>query len=317
MTVYKRCKQGSFHRSKRMTRQDACCVVSLGDTLVLAAADGHSCACRAGYGARIACAVAVRLLTGGIEPQGFAPALKEGFDRMVDKHLRRRPLTETELASLKGADPLQAYGSTLLAALCTPESVTVFQIGDGEIHLLDEEGAFLPPLPEDPHCVGTATSSLCYPKEEAVAHLRWAQYPSAAALLLATDGFRHRLSRPYEAAQLLLTPEEEREASFRTLMDACENGDDQTVLLAFSPEKAEDEGFRSGLLRTLEGRQRELTILLLRREESQLQSYMTTAGQTLDRLKEAGDTVGAEAFLQRVRPRAQRLQAVQAALAAL
>lgn len=198
---------GASHRRRRLAiNQDAARVST--DQRRIAVADGHGSDehLLSDLGARYAVDLA---MTG--DPTTLPRRWREGLlasigelDRAIEE---RVPLVdETQAASISAGvrqDPHRAAGSTLLfagAGLERADQVLFYQIGDGRILVLDQDGVASLPLAPD-HCAGLGplTSSLCLDDADRYARLQaWTGPAPIAAILLMTDGF----SDGYTDAQL-------------------------------------------------------------------------------------------------------------------
>jgi hypothetical protein len=129
------------------------------------------------------------------------------WQRRVLNHLEHQPFEKDELDTLSRrvgrsavqdvqANPLLAYGSTLLATIVTPDFVALLQIGDGDILLVSEEREVYRPVPPDLRLLGNATTSLC--SSQAWLDFRSAFIPLAnhppALIMLSTDGYANSFS---------------------------------------------------------------------------------------------------------------------------
>ena len=297
-------RTGSAHRHC----QDRYRVISDGDRLILAVADGHGGRpyVRSGLGARMACAAAAEVLLNCPDPAQIPGAIKDRYDGLVARHLALRPLADWELERLGGRPPAEAYGTTLLAALVGPDSTGLFQLGDGDLHALDLRGDFFPALPADAACVGNLTTSLASGRDHVLAHFRAAWFPApAAALVMFTDGCDGGLLR---AVRALADPEGPEE-QLRELFRETAHGDDQTLLLVCSPE-ADGEDFRAGLgenIRRMEEKRR------LQRQErrdraeyAELKSYLRLALRKAERMRRSGDPA-LGAYLDKLEPSFRRM----------
>lgn len=280
-------RTGSAHRHC----QDRYRVVSDGDHLILAVADGHGGRpyVRSGLGARMACAAAVEVLLNCPDPARIPGAIKDCYDGLVTRHLALRPLVDWELERLGDRPPAEAYGTTLLAALLGPDSTGLFQVGDGELYALDPHGDFFPALPEDTACVGNLTTSLASGRAHVLARFRSAWFCGpAVALLLFTDGCGGGLLR---AACALADPEGPEE-QLRELFRETAHGDDQTLLLFCSPV-TEGEDFRAGLAENIcrmeEKRRLQRQMRRDRAEYAELRSYLRLALRKAERMCSTGD----------------------------
>jgi hypothetical protein len=118
-------------------------------------------------------------------------ALVDSWVTKVQHHLAAHPYSAAEDALGASADPLRAYGSTVLATAAVGDLVVFLQIGDGDSVLVSAAGEASRPLPEDPDLDGLHTSSLCQPRP--VDALRVAvvdvRVDDVALIFLCTDGF--------------------------------------------------------------------------------------------------------------------------------
>ncbi|MER7411291.1 protein phosphatase 2C domain-containing protein [Streptomyces cacaoi] len=201
----------------KKVNQDACHVSTPGggQAVVLAVADGHGSAAhfRSEQGARWAveefarCAgeFAHRAIvldgagTGYRELRDAARALP----RQLVGRWRRRALLADCNAPADGRLPprpeqsghtpaarFTPYGSTLVGAVVTANLLVCWQLGDGDVVLVDERGTVRTPLSTGPD-LGDETDSLCQPEAGRLVRLHWQAFPGAAeppAVLLSTDG---------------------------------------------------------------------------------------------------------------------------------
>lgn len=88
----------------------------------------------------------------------------------VDEHLKKHPIQADELlkvsdkykeAYMAGRKLEKAYGTTLIVFAVTKNYSLGIQIGDGTCVVLDENGDFSVPIPEDPNCQLNVTTSIC------------------------------------------------------------------------------------------------------------------------------------------------------------
>lgn len=208
MKTLSSCLRGRRHILRREPCEDRFAVLPLPGGLAAAAADGHGDArcCRAGFGARVACASALHALSDpALPPEALAGAIRQRYERLCRRHLARHPLTEREQALLAGLDPLYAYGTTLVCARTDAAGTTLLRIGDSEVLALGPDGLPFPILAADPNCTGSATTSLADPDAETAARVARYDRP-AAALLLFTDGYSYRGQLPAGLLDLLRAP---------------------------------------------------------------------------------------------------------------
>ena len=240
---------------KHPKNQDSFLVSSNGDTTALIIADGHGGApyVRSSMGSRIACLAAKKAVDSHLTGDELKAAIKDGFDRLVRKHIRLRPFEEWELQKLGNRSGTDAYGTTLLLVIIHPTFTECLQLGDGGLHLVDADGRFTLLLPKDPDCMGNITSSMCYGREEAIRHMRsMTIYQPVAAAILFTDGYNHKATHPYELAALLGTKEENISHRFTEVLKNGRRGDDQTCIFAYDPVIIGSDRFQEGLANTVE-----------------------------------------------------------------
>lgn len=235
--------------------QDAYLVSSNGDTTALIIADGHGGApyVRSSMGSRIACLAAMKAVDSHLMGDELKAAIKDGFDRLVKKHIRLRPFEEWELQKLGNRSRIDAYGTTLLLVIIHPTFTECLQLGDGGLHLIGVDGRFTLPLPKDPDCMGNITSSMCYDRADAIRHMRnmTISQPIAAAVLF-TDGYIHKTDQPYELVEILDGKEEDILHHFTEILKKGRRGDDQTCIFVYDYDIVVSERFQEGLARTIE-----------------------------------------------------------------
>ncbi len=194
--------RGSMHERAGLPNQDAVAAQAWGETAVVAAvADGHGGRryVRSERGAALAVALALELSHPGNPLEKLADELVDEWQARARADHRAHPFSAEERdrsgADLD-ADPVLAYGSTLLVALCTTQRVHLAQIGDGDIVVASPAGAVSAPMPGDDRLVAGETTSLCTPG--ARADFRFASVPAAeaAVVLLATDGYGTAFADP-------------------------------------------------------------------------------------------------------------------------
>lgn len=306
--------RGRHHVQRNLPCQDRFLARTGAEGTVLAVCDGHGGApyTRSGLGARILARCAAGLLSAGLPGEEAAAALKDRYDRLVNRHLALRPLKDWERSRLGRRPDQEAYGTTFVCAVLTGEGTDVFQLGDGGVFLLGRDGRFLPPLPPDPDCVANVTSSMAYPREECLRHFRFHRYPPAAAAFVFTDGWAFSGPLPWEAAALLLEPERAEEALDELLLQG-DHGDDQTFLCAYDPEQIAEPAFRAGVEAEAELGKEALRRAAMEAQMHQLACYLKLAMKKVKRMQRSQDP-GLAAFLEAMRPRAQAYLDLRSAL---
>ena len=214
--------RGASHVRAGMPNQDAwrCRPASAeGPPLIVAVSDGHGSArsFRSHIGSERAVDLAVwvlqDLLDGQPDPMNLSAVKRTAEERLpqeitrrwqeaVEKDLQERPFTVEELAvvatkqSAKAAaeveaNPLLAYGATLLVVLVAEQFILYLQLGDGDILTVSESGVVERPLPEDARLFANQTTSLCMPEAWRDFRIRFQALPGPppALILLSTDGY--------------------------------------------------------------------------------------------------------------------------------
>lgn len=255
--VIARCRTGSSHIMRHKPCQDRLCHVQTHDFTLVAVADGHGSAeyTRSGLGARFAVYAAQKILPSDAPDEEVVGDIKWLYDHMVARHMARHPLSEREMGLLSAArlHPVAAYGCTLAVAVIdyAHNSTTRYCLGDSGVFCITS-GHFPPPLPEDPACVGSATSSMCQSPETVKQHFRIQHLDGSimAAVGVYSDGAE---AEEWRAAEALFSTgdDEASEASMETrvekLLKMCDHGDDQTFVLAVDPEAVTTDDFQAGL----------------------------------------------------------------------
>ena len=208
--------QGQQHLRGSMPNQDSsgCQVGPAGRYAVGAVADGHGHAIgiRARQGSQLAVDVALRegaalgerLVTSDGPADVATESLRalprllaESWARSVLDHLAANPIDRSELTARDGLaapdpetierNPLLAYGTTLLLAVCAAGLVALAQIGDGAILTVAPDESVASPVPGDDRLVGSQTTSLA--SATASGEFRCALVRMPLLVMLATDGY--------------------------------------------------------------------------------------------------------------------------------
>jgi len=190
-----------------------------GPPMVVAVADGHGSAksFRSDIGAELATRrtkLAVRQLLKSnfpnLEPLMVKRLLEErlprdlvlGWTAAVDQHLADNPIKDEEYRRLEDkegpaarqkveANPYLIYGATLLVTLVIEAFAAYFQLGDGDILVVSDQGEVSRPLPKDERLIANETTSLC-------THMAWQDFRTGfqtfaglppALILMSTDGY--------------------------------------------------------------------------------------------------------------------------------
>lgn len=270
------CRTGIKRTTKNRLCQDRYLVTSDGQTTVLAVADGHGSPqyVRSGLGARIACHVAKRvLLDDSIQVENRSRELKKRFDQMVEKHMRFHPFTEFEREKIQSLEDLRyAYGTTLIAAKLTASDSFFLHLGDGELHVIRQDGQFLPRLnPEE----GDYTGSVCsLVQASACDHIYTAWYPEPmAVVIMYTDGYDCRQTYPWALVDLCTHPDPASQID--GILDLGNgSGDDQTLAFYADGDACTREPYISGLNQERARCQLKQEINKLTTSVGELESYL-------------------------------------------
>ena len=245
---------GGSHRASGAPNQDAVASFETDRGLCVAIADGHGGPryVRSHDGSRIAVAVA-RQLCGDALRDGrplvsiaaeLPPAIVGEWRRRVAADLAERPLSSAEVTAV-GADPLVAYGATLLLVLVREDEAVALQLGDGDIVTAWPDGEVRKPMPDDPRNVGGQTTSLCL--SDAASSFRMMpldrRSEPPALVLLGSDGYGNSFADPYWHERVLTDVLDQRRRDGVesvaerlprwTAESARVGGDDTTVAVVF------------------------------------------------------------------------------------
>jgi serine/threonine protein phosphatase PrpC len=214
--------QGATHGRLGLPNQDAIGWLpdsGSGPPLIVAIADGHGSPkhFRSDVGARLAVTTATtvvqQFLAAQTEPahlsvlkrtakEGLLRSLVRSWHEAVDGHRAITPWTEEEWAQLVAkeggaarqaveAQPVLAYGATLVAVAVTEAFLLYLQLGDGDILCVDAAGETVRPLPRDERLMANQTTSLCLPEAWTEVRIRFVPYAEQlpSLILLSTDGY--------------------------------------------------------------------------------------------------------------------------------
>lgn len=121
----------------------------------------------------------------------IAAGLVDTWTAKVRHHLEAHPYSADDDQLGASADPLRAYGTTVLAAAATADLLVFLQIGDGDSVLVSARGEASRPLPDDPDLDGLHTTSLCQarPLDALRVAVVDVHVEDVALVYLCTDGF--------------------------------------------------------------------------------------------------------------------------------
>lgn len=198
---------GANHMRSGKPCQDEVGICAVADTIAVAVADGHGSSKHADVGARLAVHVALAALMRFAEDLGERASNLMEVRKYAEHPLRVQIVREwTAQVRAKAGDdetPLLDYGSTILAALATPDFLLVGQLGDGDVLLINEDKTVNVPLPADSAAFADETPSLCLPEAWHSFRMRALPAPSQETLLLlSTDGYSKSYSTDAEFRQI-------------------------------------------------------------------------------------------------------------------
>jgi len=197
--------RGAIHHRNGLPNQDA--VATAKNPLVVAVADGHgSTRCPfSDLGAKFAVGAAIeitqqvfnapnlslpqlRTLSEGI-PKAIHRCWQRKVDAYIDDYLRIEDCLRIEAAI---ENRYLLFGTTLLVACVLENCVLYWQIGDGDIVVIQADGTPAMPIPHDARLLGNDTTSLCGKKPWQ--DFREAFVPiieSPKAIFLVSDGYKN------------------------------------------------------------------------------------------------------------------------------
>ncbi|MEU2515675.1 PP2C family serine/threonine-protein phosphatase [Streptomyces syringium] len=238
-------------------------------TLVLAVADGHGSAAytRSHLGARFAVDVFIRCGRAFAERARAPEDLRRlrhaaghwlpreivrDWQEEVRRHLGAYPPADASDDSADHSAAFRPYGTTLLGAVLVPGLFAAWQLGDGDLMVVEADGSIGAPLaPAEPE-LGDETESLCAPRAWELMRVHWAPVADPdrmpRCVTLSTDG----LSKSFAAQEGFIQfvrelgerldttgAEAIREALPGWLAHAGGySGDDTTVVAAWRPPTA-------------------------------------------------------------------------------
>lgn len=188
--------RGHFHVMYEFPCEDSSAAFSAedGKFYIAAVADGHgSYSCfRSDYGSKAAAEVAIECLRQFAEEYLASETVEDRFyhdmfsnpryqnmtikqltdtivagwhDRVMDNYKNDPPTVEEmgeNAAEYEGGkNPAHIYGTTLMAALWMPKCLILIHQGDGRCDVFYADGSIDQPIPWDPRCEDTTTTSLC------------------------------------------------------------------------------------------------------------------------------------------------------------
>ncbi len=187
---------GAAHQRVNKRGQDAIHWEAREDFVVLAVADGHGSerSPHSDVGASLAVEEAVKLLFKSYQDTRSLRDWKQFAESHLPQKLVQRWIDRVKKVADSSASEkeiLRQYGSTLLAALVTPEFLLFVQLGDGDILTVMDDGTVRRPIPKDRRLIANETTSLCMPNawREMQVVFQHVSTELPALILLSTDGY--------------------------------------------------------------------------------------------------------------------------------
>ncbi|MFO1433572.1 MAG: PP2C family serine/threonine-protein phosphatase [Candidatus Competibacteraceae bacterium] len=205
-------RRGAAHIRNGLPNQDALLLPDIGSAppWILALADGHGSprSFRSDRGALLAVNTAATVCRHlPCEPQSSRlSAIKQWAEdylsreivrcwrTAVDEDVAAHPLVEDAPSGLAGSQsdgPYLAYGATLLIVMVATTFIVYWQLGDGDILTVADDGTVSRPLPTDEKLFGNETTSLCADRAWRDARTAFQVLAGAppALILAASDGY--------------------------------------------------------------------------------------------------------------------------------
>ena len=123
----------------------------------------------------------------------------------IYEHATDNPVQESEQPALSNAPVERLYGSTLLAALLTPEFHLYIQLGDGDMLTISANGEVSrPPFSEDSHLLANHTTSLCSKEAWRFVQIHFQQIGARppTLVMLTTDGYANSFANDADFEQV-------------------------------------------------------------------------------------------------------------------
>jgi len=220
--VIGRSVRGASHARTGLPNQDAIGwlqVQGVDQRLIVAVSDGHGSAkyFRSHAGSRLAIETALALgqefLDGQPDLNNLTAVKRTAEERLpqemarrwneaVKSHIEANPISDEELSALEqtdgtaareniAANPLKAYGATIVTAIVEESFILYLQLGDGDILLVSETGEVNRPLPKDDRLFANETTSLSSQKSWSDFRIGFQTLVGTppALILLSTDGY--------------------------------------------------------------------------------------------------------------------------------
>ena len=203
--------QGASHVSRGLVCQDASAYVVKDRYAAAVAADGHGSKkhFRSNIGSQCAVDAVLETLERFYEdPEEFEKEFPTNYKRVIkniekqvisvwnnkiNEHLKANPVTADERAKFTEAEfeainPESYYGTTLIAAVAGVDYSFGFQIGDGSLVAVFEDGIAVTPTEYDESAPANVTASMCNANASTMFRAFYEKDKKVIALYTSTDG---------------------------------------------------------------------------------------------------------------------------------
>ncbi len=251
--------QGARHVRDNTVCQDASIYCLYNDTICFGVADGHGDHKHAlsHIGSKLALDVAIPILYSvldSISGEGLThlpTQLKHSIEKRIRWEWNLGCKKHLGISSSDGSwiPELVQFGTTLLMCCQNHTHSLFFQLGDGDIALMNADDTVSFIFDEDQDVTGTVTHSLCRPFEEDISQICvQPNRPSNRMILLSTDGIRDCLQGDRERFATILPwlvkkSNEPIEATQQWLYKISNSGNGDDISLAIhTPYLAQTDG---------------------------------------------------------------------------
>ncbi len=147
--------------------------------------------------------------------KGLSQEIVHHWRQLVIDDLSEKPFTRQEVKAVEEkegirarrtvvANPILAYGATLLILTITERHILYMQLGDGDILVVSDDGEVTRPLGKNEGLVANETSSLCLPEawRSFKINIQAVGIQPPALVLLSTDGYSDSFAADREFLQV-------------------------------------------------------------------------------------------------------------------
>lgn len=198
--------QGAKHLRNNKPNQDAIHWNKHSQSLCLSIGDGHgqNASFRSHIGSKIAVHISLEIcqkLSQKSLLNHFPETLLTHWQKQVLKHIQEYPFNAQELQQIETMEnQFITYGTTLITAFLMDDICYFFQLGDGDILLISDQGEVSRAMIQDQRLLANETTSLC--QSDAVQNFRTSSIHLSqnqiAIILLATDGYSNSFQKEHD-----------------------------------------------------------------------------------------------------------------------